>query len=285
MAWGIIRRRLTRRAREDPPLHTPELRRPLRLLQITDTHFCARPGDILETGVDTDLSLRRVLDDLHYHEHGGSDVIVTGDLAQDPVPAAYDRLRHALNGYPFGFHCLPGNHDDAATLRATLPGGNVACPKVLVRKDWVLLLLDSSVPNEPWGWLSETELALLDATLADHPAPHALVFLHHHPVPVESPWIDRIALRNADALFAVLDRHPEKVRGVVFGHVHQAFEAERRGVRLIGAPATCIQFAPRTDRLIVDDLPPGYRWLDLHADGRIETGIRFLEGEALRATA
>ena len=278
--------RCARRTVEDPPLHTPELRRPLRLLQITDTHFCERPGgDILETGVDTDFSLRRVLDDLHYHERGGSDVVVTGDLAQDPVSGAYERLRHALNGYPFSFHGLPGNHDDAATLRAALPGGNVACPKVLVRKDWILLLLDSSVPNAPWGWLSDTELALVDATLASHPAPHALVFLHHHPVPVGSPWIDRIALRNADALFATLDRHPAKLRGVVFGHIHQDFQVERNGVRLIGAPATCIQFAPRTDRLIVDDLPPAYRWLELHADGRIETGVRFLGDEALRATA
>lgn len=266
-------------------MHPTELRRPLRLLQITDTHFCSRPGDILETGVDTDRSLRRILDTLHYHEHGTTDVIVTGDLAQDPVPVAYDRLRQALNGYPFNFHCLPGNHDDAETLLEVLPGGNVACPKVLVRNDWVLLLLDSSVPNEPWGRLAETELALVDETLSRHPAPHALLFLHHHPVPVGSPWIDRIALRNADALFATLDRHATKVRGVVFGHVHQAFEAERDAIRLISAPATCIQFAPQTDRLIVDDLPPGYRWLDLHADGRIETGVRYLEDAALRATA
>ena len=266
-------------------MHTTELRRPLRLLQITDTHFCERPGDILATGVDTDRSLRRVLDTLHYHEHGCGDVIVTGDLAQDPVPGAYHRLRQALNGYPFSFHCLPGNHDDAETLLEALPAGNVSCPKVLVRNDWVLLLLDSSVPNEPWGWLSDTELAFVDETLSRHPAPHALLFLHHHPVPVGSPWIDRIALRNADALFATLDRHGSRVRGVVFGHVHQEVEVQRNNTRLIGAPATCIQFAPQTERLIVDDLPPGYRWLDLHADGRIETGVRYLEDEALRATA
>jgi Icc protein len=98
-------------------------------------------------------------------------------------------------------------------------------------------------------------------------------------------WIDRIALRNAYAFFETVDRHAAKVRGIVFGHVHQEFEAERAGMRLFGAPATCIQFATRTEQLEVDELPPGYRWLDLHADGRIETGVRFLEDEALRATA
>ena len=268
-----------------PHVQTLALRRPLRLLQITDTHFCERPGDILDTRVDTDVSLRRVLDTLHYREHGCDDVIVTGDLAQDPTEAAYLRLRQTLNVYPFGFHCLPGNHDDADLMLRTLPGGNVGCPKVLVRHDWLLFLLDSSVLNEPWGRLAETELALVEETLSRHPAPHALIFFHHHPVPVGSPWIDRIALRNADELFATVDRHAAKVRGVVFGHVHQEFEAEHSGIRLFGAPATCVQFASRTERLEVDSLPPGYRWLDLHADGRIEAGVCFLEDEVLRATA
>jgi hypothetical protein len=36
---------------------------------------------------------------------------------------------------------------------------------------------------------------------------------------------------------------------------------------------------------MVDDLPPAYRWLDLHADGRIETGVHYLEEQVLRATA
>ena len=266
-------------------MHPLELRRPLRLVQITDTHFCERPGDILSTGVDTDQSLRSVLDTLHYREHGCDEVIVTGDLAQDPVEGAYHRLRHALNAYPFSFRCLPGNHDDADLLFRSLPGGNVDCPKVLVRNDWLLILLDSSVPNEPWGWLADTELALLDEILSRHPAPHAMLFLHHHPVPVGSPWIDRIALRNAEALFEVVERHTQKVRAIVFGHVHQEIEAERAGVRLIGTPATCIQFAPTTERLVVDDLPAAYRWLELHADGRIETGVHYLDEQALRATA
>ncbi len=221
-------------------MHPLELRRPLRLVQITDTHFCERPGDILSTGIDTDQSLRSVLDTLHYREHGCDEVIVTGDLAQDPVEGAYHRLRHALNAYPFGFRCLPGNHDDAD---------------------------------------------LLFRSLARHPAPHAMLFLHHHPVSIGSPWIDRIALRNAEALFEVVDRHAPKVRAIVFGHVHQELEAERAGVRLIGTPATCIQFAPTTERLVVDDLPPAYRWLDLHADGRVETGVHYLDEQSLRATA
>jgi len=44
-------------------------------------------------------------------------------------------------------------------------------------------------------------------------------------------------------------------------------------VRLLASPSTCVQFAPGSESFKVDDQPPGYRWLTLHTDGRIETGV------------
>lgn len=64
-----------------------------------------------------------------------------------------------------------------------------------------------------------------------------------------------------------------RVRGVLWGHIHQELDVERNGVRLLATPSTCIQFAPRSDDFALDHLLPGYRWLRLHADGRIETGV------------
>ncbi|MBT8148658.1 MAG: phosphodiesterase, partial [Gammaproteobacteria bacterium] len=59
-------------------------------------------------------------------------------------------------------------------------------------------------------------------------------------------------------------------------HVHQEFngtDARVPGAQLIASPSTCIQFAPHSDDFKLDTLMPGYRWLDLHADGRITTGV------------
>ena len=73
-------------------------------------------------------------------------------------------------------------------------------------------------------------------------------------------------------LFAVLDRFPQ-VKAVLWGHVHQEIDRERNGVRLLASPSTCIQFAPGSEDFNVSEEAPGYRWLRLHADGRLETGV------------
>jgi Icc protein len=257
---------------------------PLRIIQLTDLHLCAMPGDILNTGIDTDATLQRVLDELRQHHRHADLLVVTGDLAQDPVAAVYERLNAVLGTAGIPTYCLPGNHDDAALMDDVLRDSKVNTARIVTRGDWLLVLLDSVDPADPQGGrLDAEELVMLDEVLSRHPARNALVCLHHPPVAIGSAWMDRIGLANAEALFAVLDKYPQ-VRGVVFGHIHQDFETERNGVRLLGTPATCVQFTPGTETLFVDSLPPAWRWLDLHADGRIETGVDYLE-ESIRRLA
>jgi 3',5'-cyclic-AMP phosphodiesterase len=93
-----------------------------------------------------------------------------------------------------------------------------------------------------------------------------------HPVEMRSRWLDTVGLANADALFGIVDRHPQ-VRGIAFGHVHQALDTVRNGVRILATPSTCSQFLPGSDDFAIDNQPPAYRKLLLHADGRIETDV------------
>ena len=119
--------------------------------------------------------------------------------------------------------------------------------------------------------------AVLDAALGGQPELHALITLHHQPVPVGGAWLDEVSLANPDDLFAVLDRHAQ-VRGVLFGHVHQVFEGERNGVRLMASPSTCFQFVRDGEDLGIGDDPPGYRRLALRPDGAIESAVHWLAG-------
>ncbi|MEW7975911.1 MAG: hypothetical protein AB2814_00155 [Candidatus Sedimenticola endophacoides] len=81
-----------------------------------------------------------------------------------------------------------------------------------------------------------------------------------------------MALNNADELFAVTDRH-SNVRAILWGHIHQQFEGWRSAVRMMGCPSTCIQFAPGKADFALDDLPPGYRWLELRPDCGIDSAV------------
>ena len=44
----------------------------------------------------------------------------------------------------------------------------------------------------------------------------------------------------------------------------------------MSTPSTCAQFLPRSEFFALDDRPPGLRWLELHADGHIETEVAWV---------
>jgi Icc protein len=246
------------------------------VLQITDTHLYEDSGGRL-LGLNTleafTAVLERARDDL-----GAVDLILaTGDLVHDGTRSGYARVREHFQRLGRPVYCLPGNHDCPERMAESLDGGRVRMVPSAVHGAWVFVFLDSTVAGRDGGHLDGEQLQLLDDSLSRHPDRHALVCLHHQPVPVGSAWMDTMALDNAGAFFDVVDRHPG-VRGILWGHIHQTFEAQRNGVRLLGSPSTCIQFAPGRDHFGVDREPPGYRWLLLLPDGAIRTGVERLAG-------
>lgn len=171
--------------------------------------------------------------------------------------------------------CLPGNHDESETLRTQVANDLCRYVDQAEHGDWQFVFLDSTVAGSEGSHMSPERLQRLDDILSGSDRTHALVCLHHQPVPMHSRWLDTMAMDNPDDFFAVLDRHPQ-VRGVIWGHVHQELDTNRNGVRLLATPSTCIQFKPRSSSFAMDRQPPGYRWLDLYPDGRIVTGVERL---------
>jgi Icc protein len=137
---------------------------------------------------------------------------------------------------------------------------------------WRITMLDSAVPGSVPGYLEDKQLQLLAQALSEAPQRHHLICLHHHPVPIGAAWMEPIGLRNPEALFSVLERFPQ-AKALLWGHVHQDFDQTRDGLRLMASPSTCIQFAPNSEDFALDALAPGYRWLRLHDDGQLETGV------------
>lgn len=244
----------------------------LRFVQITDTHLCDRADGLLR-GVNTAATLAAVVARIRAHEPHLDGILATGDLSHDGGTPSYRRLIALLRPLQAPSYCLPGNHDALSSFACLLKAAQTQSGGRLLKDHWQLIFLDSAVPGAVHGHLRPAELARLDAALREYPDRHALICLHHQPVPIGSAWIDRSMLDNADAFFAIVDRHAN-VRGVLWGHVHQAFDAERNGVRLLATPSTCIQFKPGcTDFTLDDEAPPAYRRLELHDDGSVATAV------------
>ena len=242
-----------------------------RILQITDTHLFADPTDSL-VGIPTYPALELVVADARRGAGDAVACLLTGDLAQDPVPESYRNLVRALSPLAMEKHALPGNHDDRDVMRAELEPGGISVNHGFDCAGWRIIMLDSVVPGHEHGFLCNQELARLDGELHAHRERPCLLAAHHPAVALGSAWIDGMGLHNSADLFAVLEQHPQ-VRALIWGHAHQAYNGRHNGIELLGAPSTCVQFTPLSEHYAMDTLNPGYRVLTLHPDGELESEV------------
>ncbi|NBO73229.1 MAG: phosphodiesterase [Gammaproteobacteria bacterium] len=247
----------------------------LNLLQVTDTHLV---GDAAgrQRGVVTLDALQAVLRLASKDSHDV--VLLTGDVVHDD-PEGYDWARRELSALGKPVLCIPGNHDDPDLLREALAGEPFRHCGHHDFRGWRLVMLDSHVPGGAEGLLRPSELARLEIALESAGDLHVLVVLHHHPIESGSRWLDTVGLVNAKEFLDIIDRHSQ-VRGILWGHVHQSHDSLRRNahgeLRLMSTPSTCVQFLPKSDDFVLDTLPPGFRTLQLYADGRIDSQVRWL---------
>lgn len=253
----------------------------MKILQITDPHLYGHASAKLR-GVETDSSLRNVLDEAFMAVPDHAAILVTGDLVQDD-PAGYLRFRSIFGNSPKPVLCIPGNHDEPEAMRRTLSGAPFQLCGTYRAAAWQFVMLDSYDAGHAGGLLAAQELERLDRALHESRA-HAMVCLHHHPIEMGSRWLDGVGLANPDEFWRIIDAHAH-VRAVTWGHVHQELDAHRGSVRLFATPSTGAQFLPKSERFAVDSRPPAYRPFKLHADGRIESTVHWVAATALRHAA
>lgn len=241
------------------------------LIQLTDSHIFSNPDDEFD-GIDTASSFQKVIKLARSISWPPDAILLTGDLVHFPELPAYKRLSEMVTDLKIPVFCIPGNHDDPALMRKALPNQYISLDKVLVFKHWTIIMLDSFLADTHAGFLHEQELAFLEVTLTEHQQENILICLHHPPVSVGSPWMDRMSLQNPQDFFAVTDRF-RNVRCILWGHIHQEFDTTYKGTRLLSSPSTCVQFTPGTESYIKDNKPPGYRSLKLFGNGKLETDV------------
>ena len=249
------------------------------LVQLSDSHLFADASGTL-MGMNTRDSLQKVIELVRLQQPRIDLIIASGDLSQDGALESYQLFRDLTRPLDAPARWIPGNHDEPRIM-AEAAVQSALLESVVDVGNWRVTLLDSAVPGSVPGYLQDEQLQLLARSLSEAPERHHLVCFHHHPVSIGCAWMEPIGLRNPEALFAVLDRFPQ-VRAVLWGHVHQEVDLERNGVRLIASPSTCIQFEPGSDDFSVSDEAPGYRWLRLLPDGRVETGVERVSGFAFQ---
>lgn len=191
---------------------------------------------------------------------------------QDDSAQAYEHFKPLLEEFATPVLCVPGNHDVPELMRQSLSPPLFDYCGVAVRDNWQIVGLDSYRPDSAGGSLGDAELKRLDLAQASVESEHVLVCLHHPPVAMDSDWLETVGLDDRAEFRAAL-RRCDKIRGVLFGHVHQAVDTRIDDVQVYGTPSTCRQFKPGSRLFAVDDRPPAYRRVSLRDDGRIESEL------------
>ena len=193
----------------------------MKIIQLSDLHLTEGGQPLF--GSVPEQRLAAALDTI-VREHADAEFcLLTGDLAENGSEAVYRRLASMLAALPMPSHVLPGNHDHRPAMARVFPVHGEAFHQQAVPSSLgVFLLLDTVCDGQPWGAFDALRGAWLTARLAETaPAPVWLV-MHHPPFAVGIPSMDQYALRDPQWFLAAVMPERERIRHLLFGHLHRA---------------------------------------------------------------
>ncbi|WP_438396914.1 metallophosphoesterase [Caballeronia sp. DA-9] len=234
----------------------------MKLLWITDLHLI-NAGASHKSGVNPGERLRRCIDHMISNHSDAARLIVSGDLIQIRNSEGYSSLERLLADVNIPVRLLVGNHDDRAALTAAFPDvkrrdGFVQDAERL--DGFELIYLDTLADGKHFGELCTQRLAWLEKTLAATDD-RALVFMHHPPVGVGIPALDKAQLSAGDTEFAaILKRYRYRAPLLLCGHLHRSVSGIWKGTPFIVMTTPHLGFALKMheQKLVPVDENPGY---------------------------
>ena len=209
-------------------------------------------------------------------------VLVTGDIADHGADVEYEEARKALS-YSRPVLFCPGNHDDRRSLRLSLFGesdveflDDAPINEIHVINGVTFAMCDSSIPGRNEGVLTDETLRWLGMEL-DRARGPVFVCLHHPPVALHQPYVDRIGLQEPDRLADLIRRH-DNVVAVLCGHAHTPAATTFAGKPLLVAPGvkSSLLLPWESEQPATMELPPAFAFHILDDEGRLTTHYRFV---------
>ncbi len=264
------------------------MRRPrYTLAHLSDLHVRPAADPLVGGVVDSLARTRRLIDVLTAWDvpcdawFFGGDLSDTGDV--ETYEALRDLVEPAARARGVRVVWAPGNHDDPDAFARVLLGEPAAAPP-LDRAYRVgglrLVVLDSTVPGAPHGWIREESLEWLAATLASTTPDGTLLAVHHAPIPPVQDAAAAWDLRNAAALGEVV--RGSDVRLILGGHFHQTSFATLAGVPVAAASSPAYgQDLTAGRTLRGHDAGQGFTLVQVYDDTVVCTAVPDADGPAV----
>lgn len=225
----------------------------LNIFQITDTHLF-RDDNTLMYDVNTHKNFHAVLEKIrNYRDIKPHFFILTGDLSQDESEESYIKIMDAMKSFHLPVYWIPGNHDDPEKMEYVFHQSSLFSKlRRLELKNWDLIFLNTKMNGTDKGFLSQQELCALEEELKKSVGHKQIaIIMHHHPVKVNTPLIDKYILTNSNDFWSIIHKHSH-IKLIICGHVHGNYRLKYHHINIECSPATCLQWKIGASKLEIE---------------------------------
>jgi Icc protein len=191
-------------------------------------------------------------------------IIATGDMSESGSVESYNLIKQGFSEVNIPVHIIPGNHDNLDNMNSTLMDNLVTYKNNISFDNWAFYFLDTVVDGENYGYISNNSLKKFLENIRNATAKNIGVIMHHQPIDVGTPLIDRLNIKNANILSTSAFRD-SRIKIILFGHVHNDYEFKLNNTVYSSAPATCFQFKKGASKLEIE-YNVGYKIYTFEAD-------------------
>lgn len=244
----------------------------MKIIQITDLHLgCDKNYSTFE--VNTYQSARMIVNHIAESHKDLDALVISGDISDDATKESYSNLLDITDKIDTDIYLMPGNHDSIKEIKECALSNKVNSELYFTHGNWIYFMFNTKKDGSPNGFLKQNEIEIFGDMLSKNKDKYFMVFLHHHPVEIGSPTMDKMIIENANILLDLIQQN-ELIRGVSWGHIHNVFETDLNKAKLFSTPSTCYQSKPKSETFIIDTgETPGYRVIYFSSNGNLETQI------------
>jgi len=244
----------------------------MKIIQITDLHLrCDKDYSVFD--INTFQSARIIIDHISQVHKDLNALVISGDISDDETSESYSNLLELTDQIDTKIYLMPGNHDSIKEIKKCASIGRVKSELYFVDDNWIYFMFNTKKDNSPNGLLKQDEIDIFTDMLRKNEDKYFMIFLHHHPVEIGSPTMDKMIIENANILLDLI-RKNKSIRGVSWGHIHNVFETNINNAKLFSTPSTCYQSKPRSETFTIDKKEkPGYRIIHFSSSGNLETKV------------
>ncbi len=228
-----------------------------KVIQISDAHLFKDPKQTI-FGISSNNNFDMIFNIIKNSELDDTNAIfLTGDLSQDETAESYNYLFKKIQSLNKPTYWIPGNHDSILQMEKIFNQSSIFQRGMKLSTDfWDFIFIDSKITDKDTGFIQPSELKRLAHELNETKKDKVAIIMHHHPIEVNTPLIDKYILENRQDFWKIIADF--KADLIICGHVHNDYSIIANNTFIETAPATCLQWQKGTTEFSLEN-KPGYK--------------------------